>query len=142
MILLLLAIGFGVATQVPRLRAHYARSAPGQVWDHFLVSADLRPVPASMADVVTVATRADVPASMLDRAALGRSDDGELLLVATLVNGRVLIGVRRTGLRPATPGLLVVDGWHLQVLDGPPAVAWEATPLRRSPAPTTGSRDG
>lgn len=139
MIFLLLAIGVGVATQVPRLRAHYRRRDPGAVWDHFLVQSGLRPVPAAMPDVVTVAGKADVPAEMLDRAALGRADDGALLLVVVLTNDRVLVGARREGPVTAIRGLVVEDGWQLQILPGPATAAWDATSLRGSPTSSAGS---
>jgi hypothetical protein len=134
MLLLWIAVGVGVVSQVPRLRAHYARRSPGQTWDHFLVESGLRPVPASMPDVVAVADLADIPASMLDRAALGRTPDRALLVLATLTNDRVLVGVRRDGPVGAGDGVRVVDGWHLQVLAGPAGRAWAATTLRQAPA--------
>lgn len=134
MIFLLLAIGVGVATQVPRLRAHYATTSPARVWDHFLVASGLRPVPATMPDVVTVAAKADIPATMLDRAALGRDANGALVVLATLTNNRVLIAVRRDGPMPASSGLTVADGWRLQVLAGPASHAWDTTLLRATTA--------
>lgn len=135
MLLLWVAVGIGVVTQLPRLRSHYAQRNPSHNWDHFLVQTQLRPVPAAMSDVVTVAALMDIPAPMLDRAALGRTSDKELLLVATLTNDHVLIGVRRASPVPATSGIVVVDGWQLEVLPGPATTAWEVTTLRRSPTP-------
>ena len=134
MLLLWIAVGVGVVSQVPRLRAHYARHTPGQAWDHFLVETGLRPVPASMPDVVAVADLAEIPATMLDRAALGRTPDKALLVLATLTNDRVLVGVRRDGPVPADDGVRVADGWHLQVLPGPARRAWTTTSLRHAPA--------
>jgi len=134
MLLLWIAVGVGVVSQLPRLREHYARTTPGQSWDHFLIETGLRPVPASMPDVVAVADLADVPATMLDRAALGRTEDKALLVLATLTNQRVLVGVRRGGPVPAVAGVVLADGWQLQVLAGPASAAWEATALRRAPA--------
>lgn len=135
MLLLWVAVGIGVVAQLPRLRSHYAQRKPAQNWDHFLVEAGLRPVPASMSDVVTVAALMDIPAPMLDRAALGRTTDKALLLVATLTNDRVLVGVRRGGPVSATSGIVVADGWQLEVLPGPAAAAWEATTLCESVTP-------
>lgn len=135
MLLLWLAVGVGVVAQLPRLRSHYAKN-PTLAWDHFLVASGLRPVPASMPDVVDVADLVDIPAAMLDRAALGRTPDRALVLVATLTNDRVLVAVRRRGPIPAVTGTTVANGWHVQVLPGPPEAAWEATTVRRAPSPS------
>lgn len=134
MLLLWLAVGIGVVAQLPRLRSHYAQRNPTLAWDHFLVTSGLRPVPAAMPDVVKVADLVDIPASMLDRAALGRTPDDALVLVATLTNDRVLVAVRRRGPMAAAPGTTSANGWHLQVVPGPPELAWQATDLRRLPA--------
>lgn len=133
MIPLLAAIGLGVVALLPRLRAARAASTPEQAWDHFLVASGMRPVPLSMADVQKVAALADVPPSLLDRAALGRVD-GALALVAPLANGRVLVAVRRTGPAPTAPGTKVREGWFMQVRPGPVERAWADTPVRAAGA--------
>lgn len=130
MIWLLAVLIVGVALQVPRLRAHYARRSPIEHWDHFLVETGLRPVPATMPDVVAVAAKADIPPAMLDRVALGRTPDKCLAMVAQLTNGRVLVGVRRDGPTGARAHLVLADGWQLQVTSGPAARAWRDSPLR------------
>lgn len=133
MLLLLAAVGVGVVALLPRLRGATAPASAEQRWDHFLVASGLRPVPVTMPDVVAVARGADIPPAMLDRVALGRAPDSSLLLVAQLANDRVLVAVRRAGPRASVPGLMVTDGWQLQLLPGPPARAWEATVLRGAP---------
>ncbi len=135
MIPLLAAIGLGVVALLPRLRAARATALPDQAWDHFLVASGMRPVPVTMADVQKVATLADVPPSLLERAALGRVD-GTLALVAPLVNGRVLLAVRRNGPAPTSPGLTVRDGWVMEVRPGPVERAWGDSSVR---AAATGS---
>ncbi len=139
MIALLAAVAVGVVALWPRLRAVVSDAAPDQVWDHFLVASGLRPVPVTMADVQRVAELADVPPTLLDRAALGRPD-GHLTLVAPLVNDRVLVAVRRPGPAPTAPGLVVRDGWIAQVMEGPVPDAWAATATRptASSGPPTG----
>lgn len=135
MIPLLAAIGLGVVALLPRLRAARASATPEQAWDHFLVASGMRPVPVSMADVQKVALLADVPPSLLERAALGRVD-GALALVAPLANGRVLLAVRRKGPAPTAPGLKVRDGWFMQVRPGPIEQAWAGSPVRATAAGT------
>lgn len=140
MIPLLAAVAVGVVALWPRLRASVSDAGPDQAWDHFLVSSGLRPVPVSMADVQRVAELADVPPSLLDRAALGRTDTN-LALVAPLTNARVLVAVRRPGPASTAPGLLVRDGWVAQVMAGPVERAWATTATRGTTAGSGGGRD-
>lgn len=133
MIPLLAAVAVGVVALWPRLRAAVTDATPDQAWDHFLVESGLRPVPVTMPDVQRVTELADVPLTLLDRAALGRTD-GHLAMVAPLANDRVLVAVRRPGPTATAPGLVVRGGWVAQVMPGPPAEAWSTTAARATVA--------
>lgn len=139
MIPLLAAVAVGVVALWPRLRVALSEAGPDQAWDHFLVASGMRPVPVSMADVQRVAELADVPPTLLDRAALGRTD-GHLALVAPLTNARVLVAVRRPGPASTAPGLVVRDGWVAQVMEGPAEQAWATSTARATTAGSGGRR--
>lgn len=137
MMFLLAAVGVGVAALLPRLRASATASSPDQVWDHFLVATGMRPVPVTMRDVRAVAELADVPTTLLDRVALGRTG-GNLAMVAPLTNGRVLVAVRRDGPAASSPGLVVRGGWHIDLRPGPAEDAWATSPARGTPSRADG----
>jgi hypothetical protein len=123
LVLLVVALAGWAVTFV--LRPARPAIPPPDDWEHGLRAHRLRPVLARMQAATDLAAAAGAAPEAIERAAVGKARDGAPLVVVRLVDGRVLVGARRTGPVPADHATTATVGWQLAVGTETLADAWQ-----------------